>query len=123
VYHLNCGSCNGCDLVLVATQTPHYDAERWGVVFVPSPRHADVLLVTGPATKKSVRAVRWVYEQIPEPKKVIAVGECPLFGDIYHGSPEVGLMKDVLPIDKYIEGCPPKPENIIRAIREVMQDF
>lgn len=123
VYHINCGSCNGCDLELVATQTPRYDVERWGIVFVPSPRHADVLLITGPASKKSIRAARWVYDQIPDPKKVVAVGECPMFGCIYKGSPEVGKMEDLLPVDKFVEGCPPKPENIVKAIREVVEDF
>ncbi len=123
VFHINCGSCNGCDLELVAATTPHYDLERWGVVLVPSPRHADILLLTGPATEKSLKAARWVYDQIPEPKKVVAVGECPIFGCIYKGSPKIGLMKKHIPIDKFVEGCPPKPETIIKAVREVAGDF
>lgn len=121
IFHVNASSCNGCDIELVATLTPRYDLERFGVVLVPSPRHADVLVVTGvvnPQTKD--RLVR-IYEQMPDPKFVIAVGACALSGGVFQGCYNAGQGVDsVIPVNLYIPGCPPRPEAIIYGIRQLL---
>ncbi|ASJ06145.1 NADH-quinone oxidoreductase subunit B family protein [Thermococcus pacificus] len=117
VFHINSGSCNGCDIEIIAALTPRYDAERFGVKLVGSPRHADILLVTGPVTNQSLERVKLVYEQTPEPKMVIAVGACPTGGSVFYESPFTNAPLDrVIPVDVYVPGCPPRPEAILQGV-------
>jgi membrane-bound hydrogenase subunit mbhJ len=116
-YHVNTGSCNGCDIEILATLTPRYDVERFGIVLVGSPRHADVLLVTGPVARQMDSRVKRVYEQVPDPKVVIVVGNCGIEGDVFHESYNlVGPVDQIIPVDVYVPGCPPRPEAIIEGV-------
>jgi membrane-bound hydrogenase subunit mbhJ len=117
VFHLNTGSCNGCDIEIVAALTPRYDAERFGVKLVGSPRHADVLLVTGPVTKEMAERVKRVYEQVPAPKYVICIGSCGSTGGVFYNSYNtMGGVDKVIPVDVYLPGCPPRPEAILHSV-------
>lgn len=117
VYHLNTGSCNGCDIEIVAALTPRYDAERFGIVLVGSPRHADVLLVTGPVTRQMESRLKRVYEQTPDPKMVIVIGSCGIEGGVFYESYNlVGPVDQFIPVDVYVPGCPPRPEAVIEAV-------
>jgi len=117
VYQLNTGSCNGCDIEILAALTPRYDLERFGIVLVGSPRHADVLLVTGPVTRQMAPRLKRIYEQTPDPKVVIAIGGCGLEGGAFYESYNlVGPIDQVIPVDVYVPGCPPRPEAIIEAV-------
>ncbi|MEM1507759.1 MAG: NADH-quinone oxidoreductase subunit B family protein [Candidatus Bathyarchaeia archaeon] len=117
VFHLNTGSCNGCDIEIVAAFTPRYDPERFGCLLVGSPRHADVLLVTGPVTRQMLPRLIRVYEQIPEPKVVVAVGTCASSGSPFLGSEMVeGPVDRIIPVDAYVVGCPPRPEAIVKGV-------
>jgi membrane-bound hydrogenase subunit mbhJ len=117
VYHMNPGSCNGCDIEILAVLTPRYDVERFGIMLVGSPRHADVLLVTGPVTRQMASRVERVYEQVPDPKMVIVVGNCGIEGDVFHESYNlVGPVDQIIPVDVYVPGCPPRPEAIIEGV-------
>jgi NADH-quinone oxidoreductase B subunit len=115
--HFNTGGCNACDIEVVAALTPRFDVERFGALLIGSPRHADVMVVTGAVTNQVKSRLVRVYEQMPEPKFVVAVGSCCVSGGVYRGAYSVqhGL-DNVLPVDAYIYGCPPKPEAIIKAI-------
>ena len=117
VIHYNSGSCNGCDIEILATLTPRYDLERFGVKLQGSPRHADILLCTGPVTRQSRDRLLRIYEQMPEPKFVVALGSCGLSGGVFHGSYNIaGGFDEVLPVSAYIPGCPPRPEAIIQGV-------
>jgi len=117
VYHCNSGSCNGCDIEIIAALCPRYDVERFGIKLVGTPRHADVLLITGPVTRQQADRVKLVYAQMPDPKVVMAVGNCGNTGDVFYESYNlVGPIQDVLPVDIHVIGCPPRPENIIHAV-------
>ncbi|RLG61658.1 NADH-quinone oxidoreductase subunit B [archaeon] len=117
ILHFNTGGCNGCDIEVLAALTPRYDVERFGILAVGSPRHADVLVVTGPVTRQARSRLIRIYEQMPEPKFVVAVGSCAISGGIFKGSYNVlGGVGEVLPVDVYVPGCPPKPEAIINGI-------
>jgi len=116
-YHINTGSCNGCDIEILATLTPRYDVERFGIMLVGSPRHADVLLVTGPVSRQMVSRLKRVFEQVPDPKVVIVVGSCGIEGGVFHESYNlVGPVDQHIPVDVYVPGCPPRPEAIIEAV-------
>ncbi len=116
VFHVNTGSCNGCDIEILAALTPRYDAERFGVHLVGTPRHADVLLVTGPVSREMEDKLRRIYELTPDPKIVIAVGTCGISGGVFHESYNlVGPIDRIIPVDIYVPGCPPRPEAIIDA--------
>jgi membrane-bound hydrogenase subunit mbhJ len=116
-YHINTGSCNGCDIEILATLTPRYDVERFGIMLVGSPRHADVLLVTGPVSRQMVSRLKRVYEQVPDPKMVMVVGNCGIEGDVFHESYNlVGPVDQIIPVDVYVPGCPPRPEAIIEGV-------
>jgi membrane-bound hydrogenase subunit mbhJ len=117
VFHLNTGSCNGCDIEIVAGLTPRYDLERFGIKLVGSPKHADVLLVTGPVTHKMADRVKRVYEQTPEPKVVIVVGTCGTSGGVFYNSYNLlGPVDKIIPVDVYVPGCPTRPEAIINGV-------
>ncbi len=119
--HYNSGSCNGCDIEILATLTPHYDAERFGVKLQGSPRHADVLICTGPVTRQSRERLIRIYEQMPEPKFVIAVGACSLSGGAFQGCYNImGGIDEVIPVDVFVPGCPPRPEAIIDGVVKLL---
>lgn len=115
--HYNSGSCNGCDIEILATLTPRYDLERLGIKLQGSPRHADVLVCTGPVTRQSRDRLRRIYEQMPEPKFVVAVGACSISGGVFRGCYNIlGGVDEVIPVDVYVPGCAPRPEAIINGV-------
>lgn len=117
VFLMNCGSCNGCVIEAVACLTPRYDVERVGGKLVHSPKHADVLLVTGATTLKMGDKLKRVYDQMPAPKKVVAIGSCAISHGIFTGSYNMSDPTDkLIPTDAYIPGCPPRPEAIVRGL-------
>jgi NADH-quinone oxidoreductase B subunit len=121
VFHVNAASCNGCDIEILAALTPRYDAERLGVELVPSPRHADVLLVTGTTNPMMRERLKTVYDQMPDPKHVVAIGACALGGGVMKDCYSTGTGIDsVIPVDLYIPGCPPRPEAIIYGILKLV---
>jgi NADH-quinone oxidoreductase B subunit len=122
--HYNSGSCNGCDIEILATLTPRYDLERFGVKLQGSPRHADILICTGPVTLQSRDRLRRIYEQMPEPKFVAAVGSCAISGGAFQGCYNVvGHIDEVIPVDVYIPGCPPRPEAIIDGVIKLLESL
>jgi NADH-quinone oxidoreductase B subunit len=122
IIHYNSGSCNGCDIEILATLTPRYDVERFGIKLQGSPRHADVLVCTGPVTLQSRDRLVRIYEQMPEPKFVVAVGSCGLSGGVFQGCYNVvGSIDEVLPVNVYVPGCPPRPEAIIHGVVQLLQ--
>jgi len=119
--HFNSGSCNGCDIEILATLTPRYDVERFGIKLQGSPRHADVLICTGPVTRQARERLIRIYEQMPEPKFVIAVGSCALSGGAFRGCYNImGGIDQVIPVDAYVPGCPPRPEAIIDGVVKLL---
>ena len=117
VYHANTGACNGCDIEVINVLTPYYDAERFGIKLVGSPRHADVLLVSGPVTRQVLDATKRLYEAVPSPKLVFAIGSCACGGGIWYDTYNIiGGTNKVLPVDFYIPGCPPRPEAILYGV-------
>jgi len=114
VYHANTGACNGCDIEVINVLTPYYDAERFGIKLVGSPRHADALLICGPVTRQVAPALKRLVEAVPNPKLVFAVGSCAAGGGCWFDSYNVsGGADNVVPVDYYIPGCPPRPEAIL----------
>src|ERR1019366_69403 len=121
IRQLDAGSCNGCEAEIAALTNPHYDLERFGIHFVASPKHADMLLVTGPVTRNMAEAVRNTYQARSEPKMVVAVGACGVSGGLFAGSHAVvGAVDAVIPVDRYIPGCPPTPAMVLSGILEVL---
>jgi NADH-quinone oxidoreductase B subunit len=119
--HYNSGSCNGCDIEILATLTPRYDVERFGIKLQGSPRHADVLICTGPVTRQSRDRLLRIYDQMPDPKFVIAVGTCAISGGVFQGCYNViGHIDEVIPVNMYIPGCPPRPEAIIDGVVKLL---
>jgi membrane-bound hydrogenase subunit mbhJ len=119
--HFNSGSCNGCDIEILATLTPRYDVERFGIRLEGSPRHADVLIVTGPVTRQARERLLRTYEQMPEPKYVISVGTCSISGGVFQGCYNVGgSVDEVVPVDVFIPGCPPRPEAVVDGIIQLL---
>lgn len=113
VSHMNTGSCNGCDIEIVAALTPRYDLERFGILLRGSPRHADVLLCTGGVSRGMGPRLRHIYDQMANPKFVVAIGSCGIDGGVYQNCYNIfGGIDKVLPVDLYIPGCPPRPEAI-----------
>jgi Ni,Fe-hydrogenase III small subunit/formate hydrogenlyase subunit 6/NADH:ubiquinone oxidoreductase subunit I len=122
VRQVDAGSCNGCELEIAATTNPLYDLERFGIHLVASPRHADLLLVTGPVTRNMEIALRRTYDAAPEPRVVVAVGACGCSGGIFGEDTyaAVGGVDRVLPVDVYIPGCPPRPQAILNGLLVAM---
>lgn len=119
---VDAGSCNGCELELNALSNAFYDIERFGIRFVASPRHADVLTVTGPVTRNMAEALRRTYEAMPHPKWVVAVGDCARDGGCFAGSYAVlGGAHHVVPVDLHIPGCPPSPTAILKGLLALME--
>src|SRR6476661_8692113 len=117
IRQVDAGSCNGCELEIHALSNAFYDLERFGLRFVASPRHADVLLVTGPVTRNMREALERTYRATPDPKWVVAVGDCALDGGCFAGSPAiVGGVGDVVPVDLHVGGCPPAPATILKGL-------
>lgn len=122
LFHLNTGSCNGCDIELVACLSPRYDVEQLGVRLEASPRHADVLCVTGPVTRATRAALERVHAQLPAPKVVVALGSCPASGNVFAGSPLIeGPLHRVIPVDVYVPGCPPRPHAVVDGVARAIE--
>jgi len=121
IREVDAGSCNGCELEIHALNNPYYGIERFGVHFVASPRHADMLLVTGPVSRNMEAALRRTYDATPDPKLVIAVGECGANGGEFGVSyASCGAVANVVPVDAVIRGCPPAPLDLMRGILEAI---
>jgi Ni,Fe-hydrogenase III small subunit len=122
IRHVDAGSCNGCELELHALSNAFYDLERFGLRFVASPRHADLLTVSGPVTKSMRTALLRTYNAMPDPKWVVAIGGCAVDGGIFAGSyAVVGGVKDVLPVDLHVRGCPPSPTEILKGLIALLE--
>jgi Ni,Fe-hydrogenase III small subunit len=122
IRQVDAGSCNACELEIHALSNAFYDLERFGLRFVASPRHADVLLVTGPVTKNMCEALERTYNATPDPKWVVAVGGCAVDGGVFRGSYAcVGGVKDVIPVDLHIGGCPPSPTALLKGLLALLQ--
>ena len=122
IREVDAGSCNGCELEIHALNNAFYDLERFGLHFVASPRHADVLMVTGPVTKNMREALERTYNSTPDAKWVVAVGDCAANGGIFAGSYAVaGGVKDVIPVDLHIRGCPPRPLQLLQGLLALIE--
>jgi len=122
VFHANVGGCNGCDIEVLDLLTPYFDVERFGMRLVGSPRHADVLLVCGPVTRPMLEPLKRLYDAVPDPKIVVAIGACAVGGgpwfDTYN---VVGGVDRVIPVDMYIPGCPARPEAILHGAAQLLE--
>jgi len=117
IREVDAGSCNGCEIEITGLTSPIYDSERFGIHFVASPRHADLLLVTGPVTRNMEVPLRKTYEATPDPKLVVAVGDCARTCGVFAGSYAVtGSVDQIIPVDVFVSGCPPEPTAILRGI-------
>jgi Ni,Fe-hydrogenase III small subunit len=122
IREVDAGSCNGCELEIHAINNAYYDVERFGLRFVASPRHADVLMVTGPVTRNMREALQRTYDATPDPKWVVAVGDCGRDGGCFAGSyAVVGGVSDVIPVDLHIAGCPPSPTALLRGLLALLE--
>ena len=122
IREVDAGSCNGCELEIHALNNAFYDLERFGLHFVASPRHADVLLVTGPVTRNMREALGRTYNATPDPKWVVAVGDCAVDGGIFSGSYAVtGGVSGVVPVDLHIRGCPPRPTQLLKGLLTLLE--
>ena len=122
IRHVAAGSCNGCELELRATQNMIHDLTQYGLSFTASPRHADILLITGVAARNMAEAVRQTREAMPDPVLVIAIGDCAVDGGVFKGSPAItGGAESILPVDLLISGCPPAPAQIIAGLLALIE--
>jgi Ni,Fe-hydrogenase III small subunit len=122
IREVDAGSCNGCELEIHALNNPFYDLERFGLRFVASPRHADVLLVTGPVTHNMAEALRRTYAATPDPKWVVAAGDCAANCGVFAGSYAVaGAVADIIPVDLHIRGCPPTPLQLLEGLLALLK--
>ena len=121
ILHLNSGACNACDIEIVAALTPRFDVERFGILLKATPRHADVIVASGPVTRQMRDRIIRIYEQTPDPKFVIAVGACALSGCVYRGSYNIlGGLDQVIPVNMYIPGCPARPDAIVDGVVKLL---
>ena len=117
IRQVDAGSCNGCELEIHALGNPYYNIEGLGIKFVASPRHADLLLVTGPVSRNMAEALRRTYDATPEPKLVVAIGDCGCDGGVFgEGYASCGRVANVIPVDVAVPGCPPSPDSILQGI-------
>ena len=122
VFHLATGSCNNCDIEILDCLTPRHDIERFGMLLTGSIKHADVLLVTGAVNRQCIPRIKRIYEQMPQPRLVVAIGECALSRGVFIHSYNCPLPLDhVIPVDVYIPGCPPRPEAIIAGLMKLIE--
>lgn len=122
IYHINAGSCNGCDIELVSVITPRYDAERLGFKLAGTPRHADIVVVTGPVTAQSRDRLVRTISQVPEPRVIVSLGSCPKSGNVFKGGYSIaGPLENYFHVDVTVGGCAPKPEAIIAGLAEAAQ--
>ena len=122
IREVDAGSCNGCELEIHALQNAFYDLERFGLRFVASPRHADVLLITGPVTKNMREALERTFNATPDPKWVVAVGDCAVDGGLFAGSyAVVGGVRAVVPVDLHVRGCPPRPTDLLKGLLALLE--
>jgi Ni,Fe-hydrogenase III small subunit len=122
IRHVDAGSCNGCELEIQALNNPYYNIEGIGIKFVASPRHADLLLVTGPVSVNMEEALKRTFEAVPDPKIVVAVGDCGTCGGIFGKSYATrGAVADVIPVNHSVRGCPPSPTAILQAILQTVE--
>lgn len=121
ILHLNSGACNACDIEVVAALTPRFDVERFGVLLKATPRHADVIVATGPVTRQIKDRIVRIYDQVPDPKFVIAVGACAMSGCVYRGAYNIlGGIDQVIPVNVYVPGCPARPDAIVDAVVKLL---
>jgi Ni,Fe-hydrogenase III small subunit len=124
IRHVDAGSCNGCELEIHALNNPYYNLEGLGIKFVASPRHADALLVTGPVTRNMAEALQRTYAAMPDPKFVIAVGDCGACGGIFGESyASLGRIANVIPVDVVVPGCPPTPTALLQGILSAVRPY
>jgi ech hydrogenase subunit C len=124
IIHFNTGACNACDIEIIAALTPRYDLERFGVLLKGTPRHADVLVCSGPVTRQIESRLKRIYEQMAEPKFVIAVGTCSCSGGVFNGCYNVkGGIDQVIPVSMYIPGCPASPKAIMDGAVKLLQSL
>ncbi|MDK2985108.1 MAG: rane-bound hydrogenase subunit mbhJ [Clostridia bacterium] len=123
LYRINAGSCNGCDVELATTACiPRYDVERLGCKYCGSPKHADIVLITGPLTARVKEKVLRLYDEIPDPKVTVAIGVCPISGGVFRDSYAItGPIDNFIPVDVNVPGCPPRPQAIIDGIVEAIK--
>jgi NADH-quinone oxidoreductase B subunit len=121
ILHLNSGACNACDIEIVAALTPRFDVERFGVLLKATPRHADVIIASGPVTRQMRDRIIRIYEQTPDPKFVIAVGACAMSGCVYRGAYNImGGIDQVIPVNIYVPGCPARPDAIVDGVVKLL---
>jgi NADH-quinone oxidoreductase B subunit len=121
ILHLNSGACNACDIEIVAALTPRVDVERFGILLKATPRHADVIVASGPVTRQMRDRLIRIYEQTPDPKFVIAVGACAMSGCVYRGSYNIlGGIDQVIPVNMYVPGCPARPDAIVDGVVKLL---
>jgi NADH-quinone oxidoreductase B subunit len=121
ILHLNSGACNACDIEIVAALTPRFDVERFGVLLKATPRHADVIVATGPVTRQMKDRIIRIYEQTPDPKFVVAVGACAMSGCVYRGAYSMlGGLDQVIPVTAYVPGCPARPDAILDGVVKLL---
>jgi NADH-quinone oxidoreductase B subunit len=121
ILHLNTGACNACDIEIIAALTPRFDLERFGVLLKATPRHADVIIATGPVTRQTRDRIIRIYEQMPDPKFVVAVGACAMSGCVYRGAYNVmGGLDQVIPVTAYVPGCPARPDAILDGVVKLL---
>jgi NADH-quinone oxidoreductase B subunit len=121
ILHLNSGACNACDIEIVAALTPRFDVERFGVLLKATPRHADVIVATGPVTRQLKDRIIRIYDQTPDPKFVVAVGACAMSGCVYRGAYNIlGGLDQVIPVTAYVPGCPARPDAILDGVVKLL---
>ena len=121
ILHLNSGACNACDIEIVAALTPRFDVERFGILLKATPRHADVIVASGPVTRQMRDRIIRIYDQTPDPKFVIAVGACAMSGCVYRGAYNImGGLDQVIPVNMYLPGCPARPDAIVDGVVKLL---